>query len=195
MKRMAIAVTVLAVLAGGGGLVFAAESPRLAFHEEAGRALGDAVDQFRGLGAQLERHLRGDRGSRELTLPQTQSERPLITYMLDRRGELGLTPDQVTRLEALRDEFSREAIKREADIRVAEMDLARLLEQEMLDISKVEAKMHEVARLRTDLRVARLRTIEQGKAVLTADQRGKLRMMLGMQGAPRRVAADRATHL
>lgn len=193
-KRIAVALTGLAVLVGWGSPV-AAESSRPAFHEEAGRAVGDVIDQFRSLGAQLERHLRGDRGTRETAIPQTPSERPLISFMLDRRSELSLTPEQVSRLEALRNDFAREAVKREADIRVAEMDLAHLLEQEMLDISKVEAKMHEVARLRTDLRVARLRTIEQGKAVLTPDQRNKLRTMLGMPGAPRRVAADRVPHL
>lgn len=188
MKGIMVALIALAVVTGASGVV-AAQSPRLAFHEEAGRALGDVVDQFRGLGAQLERHLRGD----ALAPSAAPVERPLITYMLDRRAELGLTPDQVTRLETLRDDFAREAIKREADIRVAEMDLSRLLEAEMLDIAKVDAKMHEVAKLRTDLRVARLRTIEQGKAVLTADQRGKLRTMLGVPGPPRRVSTRGAT--
>ena len=52
-----------------------------------------------------------------------------------------------------------------------------------MDFSKVEAKIREVAQLRAELRIARLRAIEQGKAVLTAEQRTRLQAMLsgGMQ--------------
>ena len=71
-------------------------------------------------------------------------DRPLITIMLHHRSELGLSPEQVSRLEALRGEFSREAIRRDAEIRIAELDLASLLEQEPLDLAKVEAKVREV---------------------------------------------------
>ncbi len=65
-----------------------------------------------------------------------------------------------------------------------------------MDLAKAEAKIREVAQLRADLRIARLRAIEQGKAVLTAEQRTRLQTMLsgGMhhgtpgQPAPRRSA-------
>ena len=83
-------------------------------------------------------------------------------------------PEQVTRLEAIRGEFAREAIRRDADIRIAELDLATLLEQDPVDLAKAEAKTREVAQLRVDLQMARLRAVEQGKAVLTADQRARL---------------------
>jgi Spy/CpxP family protein refolding chaperone len=106
------------------------------------------------------------------------AERPLITIMLHHRAELGLSADQVSRLETLRGEFAREAIRRGADIRIAELDLATLLEQDPVDLTKVEAKVREVAQLRADLRIARLRAVEQGKAVLTPEQRTRLQAML-----------------
>jgi Spy/CpxP family protein refolding chaperone len=117
-------------------------------------------------------------------------ERPLITIMLHHRAELGLSADQVGRLETLRGDFTREAIRRGADIRIAELDLAALLEQDPVDLSKVEVKVREVAQLRADLRIARLRAIEQGKAVLTPEQRTRLQAMLsggmhhGLGGGP-----------
>ena len=107
------------------------------------------------------------------------AERPLITIMLHHRTELGLSPDQVTRLETLRSDFTREAIRRGADIRIAEVDLAALLEQDTVDLAKVETKIREVAQLRADIRIARLRAVEQGKAVLTSEQRTRLQAMLG----------------
>ncbi len=193
MKRLTVPLLVVTVVLGIGGLALA-EAPRLAFHEEAGRVMGDVADQFRSLGAQLERHLRGTGGAGSRELAATQAERPLITYILDHRDELSLTPEQIARLEALRNDFAREQVRREADIRIAEMDLTTLMAQEMLDLSKVEAKIRDVSKLRDDLRIERLRTLEQGKAVLTADQRTKLRGMLGLGPASRRTA-ERGTRL
>ena len=126
----------------------------------------------------------------EITKPSgwmSPADRPLITIMLDHRTELELTPDQVTRLEGLRNDFARDAIRRGAEVRIAELDLGTLLEQDPPDMAKVEAKVREVAQLRADLRIARLRTIEQGKAVLTAEQKVRLQGMLtgGPMGPPR----------
>ena len=122
--------------------------------------------------------------------------------MLHHRTELGLTADQVGRLETLRGDFAREAIRRDADIRIAELDLAALLEQEPVDLTNVETKVREVAQFRADLRIARLRTVEQGKAVLTPEQRTRLQAMLsgGMQHGsggppPARRSADTGVRL
>lgn len=186
MKQTAIALLVIgAVLAGNA-------APAPAFHEEAGRVVGEVVDQFRGLADQLEQHLR----SHPLTIPGVPRpapvERPLITFMLDHRDELGLTHDQASRLEALRNDFTREAIRREADIRIAELDLQALLAEERLDMARVEAKIRELGKLRTDLRVERVRTIEQGRGVLTSEQRTRLQGLLGGPArTPRRTAEQR----
>jgi hypothetical protein len=184
-------------------------APALAFHEETEKAVGDVVEHLRGLGSRLERELGpmagvveqfrglGSRLERELLGPggrgpeASAAERPLITLMLDRRQELALSPEQVTRLEGLRQAFAREAIRRDADIRVAELDLAAILDHDPVDMARAEAKIHELARLRAQLRVERLRTIEQGKAVLTPEQRTRLQSLLGTPPAPaRRTAAS-----
>ena len=83
-------------------------------------------------------------------------ERPLISLMLGYRQELGLSAQQVEALERLRADFQREVIRREAE------------------------------RLRADLRVGRLRVIEQGKAQLSAEQREKLASLLAEGPLPPR---------
>jgi hypothetical protein len=108
-------------------------------------------------------------------------ERPLIAFMLRNREKLGLSAAQVKSLEQLRNDFQKESIRKDADLRVAEMDLDGLLGAEKIDMPKVEAKVREIERLRTDLRLARIRTIQKGKEVLTADQRKKLHDLLAEQ--------------
>jgi Spy/CpxP family protein refolding chaperone len=102
------------------------------------------------------------------------AERPLISLALQNKDQLGLTADQVTQLESLRAEFQKEAIRRGADIQVADTELAELLAAEPVDLAKIEAKLRQLAGLQVDLRLSRIRTLEKGKALLTPDQRKKL---------------------
>jgi hypothetical protein len=141
------------------------ERPRPPVPEE----LSDAWERFqRALhdwGGRLWERV-GPRGARE--------DRPVISQMLNNKDALGLSSDQVRHLEQLRDSFQRQTIRNEADLRIIELDIAALLDNEPVDMAKLETKMREEEKLRTDLRIARLRAIEQGKAMLNADQKKKL---------------------
>ena len=112
----------------------------------------------------------GPRGARE--------DRPVISQMLNNKEALGLSADQVRRLEQQRDNFQRLTIRNEADLRILELDIASLLDSEPVEMAKLEAKMREEEKLRTDLRIARIRAIEQGKALLNAEQKKKLTELL-----------------
>jgi hypothetical protein len=144
-------------------------------HAEVGRTLDDLVGQLHDLGGRWREHF----------APPPRRERPLISLMLRHKDELGLSPDQIQSLERLRADFQREAIRRDADLRIAETDLAAFLEKDPVDIGQVEVKVKEIERLRADLRLARIRAIEQGKSQLSPEQRGKLRPLLTEPGPPR----------
>lgn len=110
--------------------------------------------------------------------------RPLITVMLHHRDELGLSAAQVQSLEKLRGDYMREAIRRDADRKIARLDLLALMRPDAadptkaVDMAQVEAKVRAIEKLRADLQLARIRTIEAGKAQLTPDQRTKLNGLL-----------------
>ncbi|MGZ8465884.1 MAG: hypothetical protein ACXWXT_10095 [Candidatus Binatia bacterium] len=112
----------------------------------------------------------GPRGARE--------DRPVISQMLNNKEALGLSADQVRRLEQQRDNFQRLTIRNEADLRILELDIATLLDSEPVEMAKLEAKIREEEKLRSDLRIARIRAIEQGKALLNAEQKKKLTELL-----------------
>ncbi len=114
---------------------------------------------------------------------------PVITLMLRHRQELGLSAAQVESLERLSTDFMRDVIRRQADQKLARLDLAILLRPDPsdpgkpVDMAKAEAQIREIERLRADLQVARIRTIEAGKALLTADQRSKLATLVARSHA------------
>jgi Spy/CpxP family protein refolding chaperone len=115
------------------------------------------------------------------------AERPLITFMLRHSDDLALTPAQVQALEKLRSDFQGEATRLGNELRTAETDLAQLLSADQPDLTRVDARVRDVERLRADFRIARIHVIEEGKAQLTTEQRGKLATLIAQMPAhPRR---------
>jgi Heavy-metal resistance len=148
-------------------------------HQEFNRALDDLAGHVHGL---------GDRWRDHFGRTESTAERPLITLMLNWRQELGLSPSQVESLERLRSEFQREATRRDAEVRAAEHELATLLQAQTLNLAVVEAKVREIEKQRADFRLARIKTIEQGRAQLTPEQRAKLSTLLA-GSIPKRLGA------
>lgn len=108
----------------------------------------------------------GSRGSRE--------GRPVISQMLNNKEALGLSADQVRKLEQLRDGFQRQSIRTEADLKIVELDIAAMLENDAPDMAKLEAKVRQGEKMRADLRIARIRAIEQARGLLSKEQKKKL---------------------
>jgi hypothetical protein len=119
----------------------------------------------------------GGRGPRE--------NQPAISQMLSHKDELGLSPDQLRKLEHLRDEFQRQSIRNDADLRIVELDIAGLLEREPVEMAKLEGKIREAEKFRADIRIARIRAIELARAMLTTDQKKKLEDLHHSMLAPR----------
>jgi Spy/CpxP family protein refolding chaperone len=169
MRRIAALATILLAAAVSPAISGEPPEPIPVVHEQITRAWDQVAGQLEKFGSLWREHFRADAGS---------SERPLITLMLRHREELRLSTDQVRDLERLKGEFQREAIRREADIRIAEMDLSSLLNTAPVDLAKVETKVREVERFKADLRLARIRAVEQGKALLSPEQVAKLNDLL-----------------
>lgn len=116
-------------------------------------------------------------------------EGPLISLMLDMKDQLGLSLQQEQALRDLRAAFEKEAIQRGAEVRVAEVELREALAQDQVDLGRAETLVRKIAGLRAELRLARLRALEKGKAVLTPAQLAKFReaghqMTRGRMGGP-----------
>lgn len=157
--------------------VFAAsDRPNRPFED--GSSVWDQLGrEFEDFGNKLREHFGGNfpfgpRGG------ESRGERPVISYMLSHREELKLTPEQVKKLEGLRSDFERDARKNQDDLRAAEKSLDDLTRSDSVDLKQAEAKVREVERLRADQRIARIRAVEQGKSVLSQEQRDRLRDMM-----------------
>jgi len=110
--------------------------------------------------------------------------RMLFGFVMRHQQELALTPDQVQGFQRLATDYRRDAIKRDADMKLARVDLGTLLRPDPanpgkpVDMAQAEAKIREIEKARGDMMLNRLRAMEQGKALLTPEQRAKLVTLL-----------------
>lgn len=182
MRNLSV-VLLLALIAAPVAAAPEERGARSGLYRETASVWDELEDQFKSMRDRFRERFGGSR--------EQPDERPLISMMLDRREELSLSSDQVKNLERLRTAFEREAVKKQADLRVAELDLSEILKAESVDVKNAEAKVREVERLRADIRVARIRTIEQAKAVLSPEQRDKLRAMTSGNRASRKPEGEK----
>ncbi len=103
------------------------------------------------------------------------SEGPLITLMLSHGQELGLTLEQIQKLQQLRTAFEKEGMARGAAIRAAESDLNALLAKDQWDLPAIEAKVHQLATLQGELRFERIKTLAAGRVLLRPEQLEQLK--------------------
>ncbi len=114
----------------------------------------------------------------------------MIRHLLKHQKEIGLSPDQITKLKTLQMDLTRSRIRAEADIQVADAELGALEEDEKADLSALETKVKQSEALRSTLRMAVIKTKRDVLAVLTPEQREKQKtehekMMHEMQGGHR----------
>ena len=175
-KQLLLGSLVFFLVAGGpvNGAEFG--SPKAAVPDE----LADAWERMHRALTEWGGRMRERFGGRE-----SREDRPLITLMLNNKERLGLSGDQVKKLEQLRDNFQKQSIRHDADLRIVELDLAALLDHDPVEMGKVEVKVREAEKLRADLRIARIRAIEQAKGVLNAEQKKKLQEITSESRPPR----------
>jgi Spy/CpxP family protein refolding chaperone len=116
------------------------------------------------------------RHGRQGTFGPRRHRRPTFAGLALRyRQELGLSTQQVDSLRKIGMDARRAAVQRGADRKMATLDLMALRMGNPVDMGKVEAKVREIEKLRGDGQIARIRANEQTKALLTAEQRDKLK--------------------
>lgn len=97
----------------------------------------------------------------------------LIRHLLKHEKDIGLTPDQVTKLKDIQLNLDKTRIKNEADIQVAERELRSLTDDEKSDLGAIESKLKQSEDLQVSLRMTSIKTRRDVMALLTPEQKTK----------------------
>jgi len=98
--------------------------------------------------------------------------------MMDRLMDLNLDEQQRTSINEIKRKMMTDTIRRSADMRIAQIELRDLLQQDPVDMKAVEAKVKQLESMRTEMRLSHIKAREEIKAKLTPEQRKEFREML-----------------
>ncbi len=116
------------------------------------------------------------------------------------RQKLNLTDDQKSKLADIHDRQARAAIPVHGDLRIASLDLRKLMRADKPDQRAIDVQIDRVASLRATLRKAHVASMLEARAMLTPAQQKLMRehrggMMGHMREGHRRHGGPRMRHL
>ncbi|MEN8221698.1 MAG: Spy/CpxP family protein refolding chaperone [Acidobacteriota bacterium] len=90
--------------------------------------------------------------------------------LLRAKTELGLTPDQVKKIEQMSFDFQESVIKRMADTKVMEIKLANYLRGEKINKKTIEKMIKDISMKKADMQIDRIYHFLDIKNILTPEQ-------------------------
>jgi Spy/CpxP family protein refolding chaperone len=116
--------------------------------------------------AQLQHHMIG-------------GEAPWISIALRHKTELNLSADQIGNLEKIRAAFQNQVAPVAQQLKALEGELSAILQETPANLVLARTKIDQAEKLRAELRYLRVESLENGKSVLTAQQRDQLKTLVG----------------
>jgi len=104
-----------------------------------------------------------------------QSASTFIDHILKFKDGMAITDDQVSKLQSIKTEFEKTKIRMKADIQLTSVDLHDLLRDDKGALNDVEAKLKSLYDKRADLYLASVKSTRDAKAVLTDEQRARMK--------------------
>jgi len=114
--------------------------------------------------------MRGQMGHEQSQMHDGSRDHGDLDRLLENSEELGLNEDQVSRLREAWTSHQRDSIQREADIRLAELELEPLIQAPNADLAAVRAQMQQIASLRIAQRIAGMELHRTVQGILTPEQ-------------------------
>ena len=106
---------------------------------------------------------------------------PLISIALKHKTELNLASDQVANLEKIKSHYTSQVTPIHQQLTANEKEIAALMQQSPANLIQIKAKIQEGEKYRSELRYLRVEALENGKAVLTAQQQDQLKTLARSQ--------------
>lgn len=91
---------------------------------------------------------------------------------------LGLDDKQKDAIKAIRSKTMKDMVKAMADKQIAGIELKDLLDKDTVDMKSVEASVRKSEALKTEMFLAHIKAREEIKAILTPEQRKRLKEMM-----------------
>lgn len=96
-------------------------------------------------------------------------------HLLKHAKEIGLTPEQISKLKTMNLDLNRTQARMEAEIKIAGLELQALLEEEQAEFSAIQARVDQLKKAEGALLLAAIKSKRDAMTLLTPEQREKER--------------------
>ncbi len=107
-------------------------------------------------------------------------------FRADLMEKIDLTKEQKETIQKIVSEHRKDMIKKDADRKLAELELQEMLSKEKPDMSLVKNQVQKIATLKADIQFARIKMQIDLKNVLTDEQKAKIEKLIQNQKAEMR---------
>ena len=107
-----------------------------------------------------------------------------VTLMLQNADKLKLSDEQIKKLDNIKRKYSKDIIKQDAEMKIAEIDLGALLKESEINLSEVKEALKKVESTETQIRYLRIMAFVEARKILTDEQKNSLKKLMEMRGAP-----------
>ncbi len=95
---------------------------------------------------------------------------------------LDLNEKQEDAIKEIESKVRKDTIRKRADLQIARVELKEILHKDPVDMNGVETKLNQIAAIVTDIRLSRIKAIEEVKSQLTPEQKKKFKRNLKKHG-------------
>ena len=96
-----------------------------------------------------------------------------LKHLLKHAKEISLTPDQIGKLKSVQLDFKRAEAKMEGEVKIADLELEALLDDEKANLSAIASKVDQLKKAEGALLLAGIKSQREAMALLTPEQREK----------------------
>lgn len=106
-----------------------------------------------------------------------------VTSMLRNADKLGLSDEQIKKLREIKRKYSKDIIKQDAELKIAEIDLGALLKESEINLTEVKEALKKVENYRTQIKYLRIMAFVEARKILSAEQKESLKKLMEMRPA------------
>jgi Spy/CpxP family protein refolding chaperone len=107
-----------------------------------------------------------------------------VSLMLQNADKLGLSDEQIKNLYDIKRKYSKDIIKQDAEMKIAEIDLGALLKESEINLSEIKEALKKVENTKTQIRYLRIMAFVEARKILTDEQKNSLKKLMQMRAAP-----------
>ncbi|HBA89268.1 MAG TPA: hypothetical protein DCZ75_15170 [Geobacter sp.] len=106
----------------------------------------------------------------------------MMGMCIEHAEKLGLTDDQMMKMKSLHREMQKKQARFMADQKIAEIELAEIMEPKDFDLEKANAATKKISAIKTDHHLGMLSAMKQMRSILTDQQYKEMMKMAPMMG-------------